>query len=162
MPGIVHFSQSAAVETAVVYSQRRLAHSRAEEEGQARAEARGELMVPEVLIWAGPTKSRANLRKSLGADPGTRKGIPIQPLAYSYSQSSPADFARHYAKTDRERDASNPSQRLTSTSSSARRLRGAPKTYPDLDARSVPYTSQGNARGAPPSLRGTGARPSGR
>ena len=49
MPGIVHFSQSAAVETAVVYSQRRLAHSRAEEEGQARAEARGELMVPEVL-----------------------------------------------------------------------------------------------------------------
>jgi len=52
--------------------------------------------------------------------------------------------------------------RLTSTSSSARRLRGAPKTYPDLDARSVPYTSQGNARGAPPSLRGTGARPSGR
>ena len=31
-----------------------------------------------------------------------------------------------------------------------------------IDLEKQSYTSQGNARGAPPSLRGTGARPSGR
>ena len=98
--GILPTSATApTVQTAVVWSEERLAHSLVEDEARGRAQARGEEPDTMVLLYGGPAVNMVLLKAALSADSGTHP-IPARGL----SSCAPTQFCRWYAPTDRKRE----------------------------------------------------------
>ena len=87
------------VQTAVVWSEERLAHSLVEDEARGRAQARGEEPDTMVLLYGGPAVNMVLLKAALSADSGAHP-IPARGL----SSCAPTQFCRWYAPTDRKRE----------------------------------------------------------